>query len=111
MLKKLLLVSIIATNLNCMQKLVLRCSQKQMIKITKALSSELFGPTIKSILTNSTSSIIADKDRKHYTLTFDLDCESADKQKENLSDILNTITKDEVIDYSSCCHPSDFSGS
>lgn len=115
MLKRLILALIITTNINCMQKLVLRFSQKQMIKISKALTSELFGPRLKAILLRSTSSLVADKDRKNYTFTFDLDPEfigTEEVQKENLQHIFSVITKEEEADYSgSCCHPSDFSGS
>lgn len=97
MLKKILLLSCVSLNVLGMgQKLVLRCSKFQMTRISRGLNSEVFGSTIRSLLSNTVRSIVADDDRKNYTFTFDLDNkyigDNPEKQRENLKEIFDFIT-------------------
>ena len=95
-MKRLGLILLITCNLNAMQKLVLRCSKLQMVRISRGLTSEVFGSTIRELLNNTVRSIVADEDRKHYTFTFDLHNkyigDTPEKQMENLKEIFDFIT-------------------
>lgn len=100
MIKKLILCLLISSNIYGMQKLILRCSRIQMHKISIAMTSERYGLSIKNVLNSTIRSIVADKDRKAYTFTFDLEPEyigtTFAKQRESLTELFDHITSDSI---------------
>ena len=78
------------------QQLIMRLTKVQMARVSRGLSSEVFGKSIRDLLTNTVRSIVADDDRKNYTFTFDLDNayigQTPEKQRENLREIFNFLT-------------------
>lgn len=96
MLKKLLLPAIFALNINCMSKLfVMKCSQKQYLKLAKGIGTQVFGSDVRNLLINTISNISASASKKEYIVTFDL-TEEINHENKSVKEIVKFMAEEEI---------------